>query len=40
VVLGFHPAVAPVKVSVLPLVTNKPEIVELAKTIFGKLQNK
>lgn len=39
-VLGFHPSLAPVKVSVLPLVKNKPEIVALARGIFAKLQNR
>jgi len=38
VVLGFHPTIAPVKVSVLPLVNNKPELSELAKGLFKKLQ--
>jgi glycyl-tRNA synthetase len=38
VVLGFHPAIAPVKVSVLPLVSNKAEIVSKAKEVFNKLQ--
>eukprot|EP00607_Mallomonas_marina_P007603 CAMPEP_0182419458 /NCGR_PEP_ID=MMETSP1167-20130531/3919_1 /TAXON_ID=2988 /ORGANISM="Mallomonas Sp, Strain CCMP3275" /LENGTH=473 /DNA_ID=CAMNT_0024594403 /DNA_START=326 /DNA_END=1744 /DNA_ORIENTATION=+ len=39
-VLGFHPSIAPVKVSILPLVKNKPEIVALAKEIFSKLQRR
>lgn len=37
-VLRFHPAVAPIKVSVFPLVKNKPEIVDKARAIFEKLQ--
>jgi glycyl-tRNA synthetase len=40
VVLGLHPALAPVKVSVLPLVKNKPEIVSLARDIYKKFQTK
>ena len=39
-VLGFHPRVAPVKVSILPLVKNKPEIVTMAKDIYAKLQTR
>jgi len=38
VVLGFHPAVAPVKVSVFPLVKNKVEIMALSKRIYEQLQ--
>ena len=38
VVLGLHPAVAPVKVAVFPLVNNKPELTQLARDIFAKLQ--
>lgn len=37
-VLRFHPAVAPIKVAVFPLVKNKPELMEKAKGIFNKLQ--
>lgn len=33
VVLGLHHALAPIKVAVLPLLKNKPEIVELAKKL-------
>lgn len=40
VVLGFHPSVAPIKVTVLPLVSNKAEITGKAKEIFQKLQNR
>lgn len=39
-VLGLSPALAPVKVSVLPLVKNKPEIVAMAREIFAKLQSR
>jgi len=38
--LKFHPSVAPVKVSVLPLVKNKPELVEVAKKLHGELQKR
>eukprot|EP01036_Dinobryon_divergens_P027865 gene27865-36711_t len=39
-VLGFHPSVAPIKVNVLPLVNNKPEITAMAREIFKKLQQR
>lgn len=38
VVLGFHKALAPVKAAVLPLLRNKPKIVELAKAIYNDLK--
>uniref|UniRef100_A0A7S1ZG93 glycine--tRNA ligase n=1 Tax=Trieres chinensis TaxID=1514140 RepID=A0A7S1ZG93_TRICV len=38
--LKFHPSVAPVKVSVLPLVKNKPVLVEAARGLFDKLQRR
>lgn len=37
-VLKFHPRMAPIKAAVLPLVKNKPEIVEKARSLFEKLQ--
>ena len=37
-VLGFHPAIAPIKVAVFPLVNNKPELTEKARNLFSKLQ--
>ena len=37
-ILRFHPAVAPVKVAVYPLVKNKPEIIQIARDLFEKLQ--
>jgi len=40
VVLQFHPSIAPIKVSVFPLVNNKPEITEKARDLFAKLQNR
>eukprot|EP01041_Mallomonas_annulata_P007850 gene7850-16065_t len=40
VVLGFHPSLAPVKVSILPLVKNKPEIVALARELYSRLQTR
>jgi len=39
-VLKFHPAIAPVKAAVLPLVSNKPELVEKAKSVFNTLKRK
>jgi glycyl-tRNA synthetase len=38
VILKLHPELAPIKVAVLPLAKNKPEIVELAKSIKHALQ--
>jgi glycyl-tRNA synthetase len=38
VILRLHPALAPIKVAVLPLAKNKPEIVSLAKRIKAELQ--
>lgn len=38
VVLKLHPAIAPIKCAVLPLVKNKPELVEKAKAIFNTLK--
>jgi glycyl-tRNA synthetase len=38
VILKLHPALAPIKVAVLPLAKNKPEIVALAKRIKKELQ--
>ena len=32
VVMKFHPRVAPIKVAVLPLLKNKPELVKKART--------
>lgn len=37
VVLKFTPAIAPIKVAILPLVSNKPELVEKAKSIYKAL---
>ena len=37
-VLKFHPAVAPVKVSVFPLVKNKPELLDKAEKLYRALQ--
>ncbi|MDQ8199088.1 glycine--tRNA ligase [Pelagicoccus enzymogenes] len=36
-VMKFHPRIAPYKVAVLPLLKNKPELVERARAIFDKL---
>ena len=38
--LAIHKALAPIKVAVLPLLRNRPEIVELAKNITGDLRKK
>lgn len=37
-VLRLHPRIAPVKIAILPLVKNKPEIVKFANIIYKKLQ--
>lgn len=37
VVMKFKPTLAPIQVAIFPLVKNKPEIVEKAKTIFNQL---
>lgn len=36
-VMHFHPAIAPIKVAVLPLVKNKPELYEKARAVFKGL---
>jgi glycyl-tRNA synthetase len=38
VILSLHPQLAPIKVAVLPLAKNKPEIVSMAKNIKKELQ--
>jgi glycyl-tRNA synthetase len=38
VILKFHPRVAPVKVAVLPLLKNKPELVAKAQAVFNRLR--
>ena len=38
VVLHFKPQIAPIKIAVFPLVKNKPEIVEKARSLFKRLQ--
>src|SRR5437763_10439491 len=38
IVLKLHPELAPIKVAVLPLAKNKPEIVSLARRIKSELQ--
>lgn len=40
VVLGFHPSIAPIKVNVLPLVSNKEELTTKAKSIFRSIQHR
>jgi len=38
VIMKFHPRVAPIKVAVLPLLKNKPELVAKAKDVFNTLR--
>ncbi|MFH1133363.1 MAG: glycine--tRNA ligase [Nanoarchaeota archaeon] len=38
VVLHLHPSIAPVKVAVFPLVSNKPELMEAARSVFEALR--
>jgi glycyl-tRNA synthetase len=38
--MKFHPRVAPYKIAVLPLLKNKPELVDRARTLYDKLQRK
>lgn len=40
VVLKLHPSIAPVKAAVLPLVSNKPELVSVAKDLYRQLQQR
>jgi glycyl-tRNA synthetase len=40
IVLKFHPSIAPVKAAVLPLVSNKPELVDVARKFFQQLQKR
>jgi len=40
VYLSFHPSIAPVKVAVLPLVSNKEEIVDASRKVFKELQKR
>lgn len=37
-VMKFHPRIAPIKAAVFPLLKNRPELVEKARTVFGELQ--
>lgn len=39
-VMHFHPAIAPIKLGVFPLVKNKPELYGKAREIFSKLQRR
>ena len=39
-VMKFHPRIAPIKVSVFPLVKNKPELVDKAEELYRRLQRK
>ena len=38
-VLQFSPRIAPIKIAVLPLLKNKPPLVEKARAVFDELQN-
>merc|ERR1719230_2304733 len=38
--LRFHPRLAPIKAAVLPLVKNKPELVEKAEALYQRLQRR
>ncbi|MEO0794147.1 MAG: glycine--tRNA ligase [Verrucomicrobiota bacterium] len=40
VLLKLHPRIAPYKVAVLPLLKNKPELVETARKLYEKLQRR
>ena len=40
VVLGFHPSIAPVKVAILPLVSNKAIIIDKSKEIYDIIKRK
>jgi glycyl-tRNA synthetase len=40
IVLSLHKALAPIKVAILPLLRNRPELVQLAKNIAGELRKK
>lgn len=39
-VLKLHPRIAPIKAAILPLVKNKPELVEFAQALYKKLQRR
>ena len=39
-VMRFHPAVAPIKLGVFPLVKNKPELYAKAREVFGRLRRR
>ena len=39
-VLGFAPRIAPIKAAVFPLLKNKPELVQRARDLFGRLQRR
>lgn len=38
--LKFAPKIAPIKAVILPLLKNKPQLVEVARDLFGKLQKR
>eukprot|EP00466_Bigelowiella_natans_P008017 jgi/Bigna1/87924/estExt_fgenesh1_pg.C_260025 len=39
-VLRFHPSIAPIKAAVFPLVKNKPELLEKARSVYKTLQRR
>ncbi|MCZ6673814.1 MAG: glycine--tRNA ligase [Verrucomicrobia bacterium] len=39
-VLKFHPRIAPIKAAILPLMKNKPEIVEMSRRIYDSLRRR
>jgi glycyl-tRNA synthetase len=39
VVMRFHPRIAPIKVSVFPLLKNRPELVAKARQVYGLLRD-
>lgn len=40
IVLGFKPSIAPIKAAVFPLVSNKPELVEKAKSVYNRIKRR
>jgi glycyl-tRNA synthetase len=40
VVLGFSKAIAPIKAAVMPLLKNRPDVVEMARRVFGDVRKR
>jgi len=40
VVLGFKPSIAPIKVAVFPLLSNKPELTDKAKSLYNAIKKR